>query len=334
MNLIYSVVLSNYQSTISNTYIRSLIVNFPFSFISGPFIYFYFRDEIHQYSTFKISDLIHFIPFLIYILFAVSSNIENHQFKFAFNLAFEKYAISNNSFLYIVRILQIFLYFTLSLILSFNRFGISYIPESKLNIVAPFVIILLGIICLAFYPYFFFIFLYNFDIEYNFIFSISIILGTSILIKAFIWKFPLIIASINNSISLEISESLKRKPELILSKEQVELYTLLIREYLNSKPTRDTKFAKYHLISAVGLPEYLINCYFNQYLGVSFGSWKTQQRIQDSIELIECGFLSSKTIESLAKEVGFSSRSRFVEAFTKLNNCSPTEYHKLISERG
>lgn len=336
LNIIYSLLLSVFQLRFSNTFTIDLIKNFPFSFVSGPFVFFYCREEILQRPKFEYRDLLHFSPLLIYVIYVFANNIQVVDFSFSFNSQIEIYTIAQDSFLLIIRIFQIFIYFSLSLVICFNRFGLSSVPESKLAIFGPFFILYLSLIFLAFYPHSYFIILSNFDFEYNFFFSLLLVLLTGIVIRLFMWRYPVIVEAMNVTIQTKFQQDVQGK-ELMLSSQQIMLFTNLIDEYLKSKPFRESGFNKFHLISAIGLPEYLVNSYFNQYLGISFSSWKTFQRIQESTELIKAGFLQSKTIEYLAKEVGFSSRSRFVEAFRKQVNCSPTEYHakfypsKLVS---
>jgi AraC-like DNA-binding protein len=155
--------------------------------------------------------------------------------------------------------------------------------------------------------------------------AIIILIGFTI--RLTVDRFPQIAESVQIIIQDENNQLTKFKKEIILTDHQLKIYSKIINQYISTKPTRDTKFNKNQLISAVCLPEYLVNCYFNQHLGTSFGNWKTNQRIIDGIDLIQQGFLKSKTIESLAKEVGFSSRSRFVEAFVKIQGCTPSDYH-------
>jgi AraC-like DNA-binding protein len=57
--------------------------------------------------------------------------------------------------------------------------------------------------------------------------------------------------------------------------------------------------------------------------------YNTTQRINDALDLIQQRYLKSKRIESLVKKVGFFSRSRFVDAFIKIQSCTPLEYHDL-----
>jgi AraC-like DNA-binding protein len=49
-------------------------------------------------------------------------------------------------------------------------------------------------------------------------------------------------------------------------------------------------------------------------------------RIAYSISLIENGYLSKSTLDSLAKEVGFATYRTFYNAFKKINGIGPNEF--------
>ena len=53
-------------------------------------------------------------------------------------------------------------------------------------------------------------------------------------------------------------------------------------------------------------------------------------RIRHAIELIEDGYLKSRTVESLAIEVGFCSRKTFYVAFKRETGLSPTVFNGSV----
>ena len=327
INCIYATLLELQHFIKFDDNVINCLINFPLSFLTGPIIYYYFRDEIFKYEPLKLRDLYHFLPLVIYFVYIGAINIEINNLLFKFKSTLEIHSISTSSFLYLIRILQIFTYFTIGLMHCYNRYGLNFIKKNKLALLSPYILIYLTLITLAFYPQVYFLFLGQFDVEYSFTHSIAIIILIGFTIRLTVDRFPQIAESVQIIIQDENNQQNRYKKDIILTDQQLKIYSNIINQYISTKPTRDTKFNKNQLVSAVCLPEYLVNCYFNQHLGTSFGNWKTNQRIIDGVDLIEKGFLRSKTIESLAKEVGFSSRSRFVEAFLKIKGCTPTEYH-------
>lgn len=76
----------------------------------------------------------------------------------------------------------------------------------------------------------------------------------------------------------------------------------------------------------VGVPESHLNYLFRYHCTLSFLEYKNKIRIAYSILLIENGYLSKSTLESLAKDVGFASYSPFYNAFKKINGVGPNEF--------
>ena len=72
---------------------------------------------------------------------------------------------------------------------------------------------------------------------------------------------------------------------------------------------------------------------FKYHCNLTFTEYKTQIRIEDAKQLIESGFLTINTLESLAIEVGFSSYNPFFTAFKKLVGKSPNEYSMSHSKK-
>jgi AraC-like DNA-binding protein len=157
-----------------------------------------------------------------------------------------------------------------------------------------------------------------------------IIVAIGVSVRYLFNKYPRITESEPQLIQKEYKPINKIYKDKILSAEQQAHYFKIISDYINTKPTRDTKFNKIQLTTDLRLPKYVVYLYFNQQHGMPFGAWKTTERIKDAIDLIQQGYLKSKTIESLARTVGFSSRSRFVEAFIKIQGCTPLEYHASV----
>jgi AraC-like DNA-binding protein len=82
----------------------------------------------------------------------------------------------------------------------------------------------------------------------------------------------------------------------------------------------------YNLAIEVGVPESHLNYLFRYHCALSFLEYKNKMRIAYSISLIENGYLSKSTLDSLAKEVGFATYRTFYNAFKKINGIGPNEF--------
>lgn len=99
-------------------------------------------------------------------------------------------------------------------------------------------------------------------------------------------------------------------------------------EYLSEKGHffRNQKITVQDIANELTVPVSHIVYVFKYHCKLSFIEYKTLIKIEDAKQLIESGFLSTNTLESLAAEVGFSSYNPFFTSFKKLTSMSPNEY--------
>lgn len=146
----------------------------------------------------------------------------------------------------------------------------------------------------------------------------------SIVVKS--WKQPEIISGL-------VSESGKYKnsplTEQDLAELQVKLEQLLEKErtYL----TQELNLSQ--LAEMMDTQAYLLSQLLNEKYGKNFFNFINGHRIDFAKQKIQDGYLSSRTLEAIAYESGFNSKSTFNRAFKKKVGCSPKEFHQSIKER-
>lgn len=69
---------------------------------------------------------------------------------------------------------------------------------------------------------------------------------------------------------------------------------------------------------------------FKYHANVSFVEFKKIVQIYDSIDLIDEGYLQSKTLQSLSEKAGFSSYDPFLISFKEVTGVVPQEYEKMM----
>ncbi|WP_373059500.1 helix-turn-helix transcriptional regulator [Zunongwangia sp. H14] len=74
------------------------------------------------------------------------------------------------------------------------------------------------------------------------------------------------------------------------------------------------------------MPSHHISYFLKSYYGLSFSSYKNDLRMGYAKRLIEDGYLQNNTIEALAGECGFASRTSFSKAFKNATEVSPSQY--------
>ena len=76
----------------------------------------------------------------------------------------------------------------------------------------------------------------------------------------------------------------------------------------------------------LNIPKSHLKYLFKYHSKTSFSDFKKISRIQDSLDLIDQNFLTTNTLESLSKEVGFTSYNPFFTSFKDVVGKSPQEY--------
>lgn len=74
------------------------------------------------------------------------------------------------------------------------------------------------------------------------------------------------------------------------------------------------------------MPSHHISYFLKSYYGLSFSAYKNQLRMDHAKKLIESGYLQNNTIEALAGECGFASRTSFSKAFKSATDVNPSQY--------
>ncbi|HEX5668165.1 MAG TPA: helix-turn-helix domain-containing protein, partial [Chitinophagaceae bacterium] len=84
------------------------------------------------------------------------------------------------------------------------------------------------------------------------------------------------------------------------------------------------------LAMASGFLSYKLSAYFRKRLYQNFYDYVNGWRINYCTEMIDSGQFRIKTLEALASESGFRSRSTFIRAFKKAKDMTPSNYiHNL-----
>ena len=74
------------------------------------------------------------------------------------------------------------------------------------------------------------------------------------------------------------------------------------------------------------LPARELSYIINNHYGKRFNDFLNEHRLKYIVLKLDKDYLNNYTIESLAKEAGFSSKTSFYRAFNKLYKCTPMEY--------
>ena len=78
------------------------------------------------------------------------------------------------------------------------------------------------------------------------------------------------------------------------------------------------------------IPERFLSHYFNKDLDITFSDWRKNLRIDHVCTLIEDGEAKNLTIEAIATNAGFASRSKFIDAFKERKGVTPSAFIKSL----
>jgi AraC-like DNA-binding protein len=133
-----------------------------------------------------------------------------------------------------------------------------------------------------------------------------------------------------NNIIDEIKSSLPKKQKETATLEDIEH---IIQAYLDALPYIQKEFSLSQMSFDLKIPERFLSNYFNKELEITFSDWRKNLRIDHVCRLIEVGEAKNLTIEAIATNAGFASRSKFIDAFKERKGVTPSAFIKSISSQ-
>ncbi|MEI8141632.1 MAG: AraC family transcriptional regulator [Chitinophagia bacterium] len=130
-----------------------------------------------------------------------------------------------------------------------------------------------------------------------------------------------------NNIIDEIKLSLPKKQKETTSIQDIEL---VIQAYLSNTPFIHKEFSLSQMSFDLKIPERFLSNYFNKELEITFSDWRKNLRIDHVCRLIEGGEAKNLTIEAIATNAGFASRSKFIDAFKERKGVTPSAFIKSV----
>lgn len=329
----------------------------PLSYLLGPLLFFYIKTTLSERKILGKWDWLHLIPAILTIINclpfttlpfeqkkAIAHEIvnvtENYSLNFNF-VSFEFILLSRSVHLFIYTIAAI-IYFQQHAKNTLKRFG--KLPSNHSIIQRWFYLLCFIQIVIAVNSIGHMSTLFDFhysivgipakDIftkKYYFIYCG----GGFFLQNIFLFLFPKILYG-NVSYAVEegketiikdLRSSLPKKTKEIASVDDLERN---IENYLLTIPYTQKEFSLSQMSFDLKIPERILSNYFNKELEITFSEWRKKLRIDYVCKLIE---EESKilTIEAIANKAGFSSRSKFIEAFKEQKGVTPSAYVKSIT---
>jgi len=350
INNLYS--LAHYATIYSGnkTMVAILLVNFtPLFLLTGPMLFFYVRGVLRDDFKFEKFDWLHFIPAFILLV-----NILPHLFSsYAYKLSFAERVlmnpaeILNNINLFVPSTVNFFLrpiiglvYVGVCIRLVFLKFKFEK-PEDKQSLLIYRWLSLLIFNTLLVYVSFLIFTIFSFQtLDYKmaevrgyYFLNISLIglvlFNTTLLFfPNILYGLPQLDFLLPNRIKAAVSvgEAKKMVKSFEISEGKLQLLHEKIETYSLTKPYLNPEFSLSVMSANTDIPVHHLSYYFNEHLNINFNMWKNDHKINYVVEQIEKGNNELLTLDALAKQAGFVSRTTFLNAFKQKTGLTPSEY--------
>ena len=348
INNLYS--LAHYATIYSGNknLIAILLVNFtPLFLLAGPALYFYVRGILRDDYRFSKLDWLHFMPAIILLI-----NILPHLFSsFEYKLAFGERVLLNPSeilksynlfipsgFNYLVRPFIGLLYVIICIRLFFLKFKYEKPEDKQSKLIYKWLSLLIFNTLLVYVSFTVFTILSFQTLDYKIAevkgyYFLNISLIGLVLFNVTLLFFPNILYGLPQ-LDFLLSNKLKQTnsfPKKVvksfeISEEKLQLLNDKIETYCLTKPFLDVNFTLSNMSADTDIPVHHLSYYFNEHLCINFNTWKNDHKINFVIELINKGNYELLTLDALAKQAGFGSRTTFFNAFKQKTGLTPSEY--------
>lgn len=300
-------------------------IGIPFHWLWAPLFYLYVKSLIYSDFGLRKKDIIHSVPFLIYLLFDIFQfHIHSAEGKLDLINNFRFFTRQTSLLLNLVITLQISVYliFTLMMYSKYrkrlkNRQSSIDLQQSnwlQIFIYGYLIAFLITDLCrIGMYTYknmkdvFIFFSFFSFFIYFILLFYKAI-------------SNPLIFTKIDERQDSKTNTIPKHEAHFLLSK--IKEHMLANEPYLNPELTLKD------LSQDLKIPERLLSGVINQYNNQNFYDFVNYFRIEKTKKLLSEHETKRKNIQEIFYDSGFNSKSTFNLAFKKSTGITPTEFKK------
>jgi AraC-like DNA-binding protein len=336
-----------------------LIVNVPYlyktaapvNFIIPPLAYLYVRAVLYNEKRIAIIDIWHFLPFLLffinylpfYLIPIVEKKVIVQAVANNLDLTYQYQAgLLPESYTFVIRLIQssIYLIFQWKLIVKFKKQNVIFEIEHQIKMVLKWLKIFTWVTTVYFLA---FIFLSLFVILNISVFNnwgaINFIPGALLSSSFFVMSTYLLT---HPGILAGLPFVKYKETKSILSNDEVNKIAFIeedyskeiqdINNYFNiNKPYLNSNLTLGQVSVTLNIPirelSYILNNYFNQ----RFTDFVNAYRLKFITDKFNESYLDNFTIESVALEAGFATKSGFYKSFKKFYKTTPTEYFLKIN---
>ncbi len=330
----------------------------PLSYLLGPLLFYYVKTTLNDSNTLKKWDWLHLLPAFLTIInclpFTTLPFVEKQKIAHEIVNITENYNLDFNfasfEFILLSRSVHLFMY-AVGSVVYFYLHGKETLANfgrlpSNYAIIKRWIYLLCGIqIVISINSIGHMSTLYDF--KYS-VFGIPaaefftekyyflICGGGFFLQNIFLFLFPKIlygnisytVETGKDNIIDEIKSSIPKKAKEVESVLDLER---TIELYLQKHPFIQKEFSLSQMSFDLKIPERVLSNYFNKSKVITFSEWRKDLRIDYVCKLIEAGNAKNLTIEAIASNAGFASRSKFIDAFKERKGVTPSAFIKSVA---
>lgn len=317
----------------------------PLNFLIAPCSYLYVRAVLYNEKKFQKRDLIHLIPFVIvfinYIPFYLlpvnekvtvirnSLNYWPDTFKYQAGFLPENFSI-----LFRLILASIYLVLQWNLILSYKKIHKESSIQIQISNVLKWLklftitstVIFFGII--GFMLTVFFLPSYYNDYILMQIPSLLVSVGFFVM-AAYLLTHPEVLSGLPFVKYKEVPSDVVNDKSYMLpyiNEDYKHEMEKIVQFFETEKPYLNKELNISQVSVALDIPSRELSFIINNHFGQRFTDFLNKYRIEHITKKINKEYLSNFTIEAIASEAGFASKSTFNLAFKKYHQCTPSEY--------
>lgn len=332
-----------------------MLVHFaPLYLLLGPLFYFYVRGLLKDDYKLSKLDLLHFIPAIIILINAVPFIFQGADYKLAYSQSILQDPLNilkiKNLFLspvvtFMLRPVFALGYVIATIILIYrNELHETYTSKQS-KLIYKWLTLLIVMSVLLYLGFLVFtLFVFNKMDYYNSydqgVFMLYCTIAGLILLNISLFFFPNILYglpqldfAIVNKQNREVEQKLgivedikKQGKGFEISPEKLSLLKLKVERYVEKMPYLSLQFNLTVMSADTDIPVHHLSYFFNEYMNINFNTWKNDLKIDYVIKKINDGSSEILTLDALAKQAGFGSRSSFINAFKLKTGQTPSEY--------
>lgn len=328
----------------------------PILFLSGQALYFYIRSVLFDDFKLKKSDWLHLIPFVFILLSLIPYylNLPDEKVEIVNKIRMTNNLVSDNYFEvwpWTISMLLRPLYYIFYLLLSSKLIQNyeHYVKSKKanresyykyftiwINFLMAALSMIAGVFIFLNLIYFFYTetnqHIYLQMVEVLIVFVLALLNLSFLLIPTLSFGLPkaIVFTQVNDeTMHAELVAETSNVQEIsLLTDEYIHLMKTQIDEYLQDKPYIHQSFNKVNLSAATNIPLHHLSYFFNQIVEKSFADWRNELRIEYAIEMIKEGKAKLVTLDTIARESGFSNQTTFISSFKKYTGTTPNNFIK------